>query len=318
MSESGLGIEFRDVDLVSHDTPRLSNVSWKLKRGTTALLGKSGAGKTSLLNLIARLELPTSGGGSMISQAYDVPIYWAPQSGGLWPHWNVCQHLEQVLANSPESGKPREKTDELLSQFDLLHRQKAFPDELSMGEKSRLAVARALAVSPGLLVMDEPLAHVDGHRRNDYWMVIDDHLKATEASLVFSTHEPADAIAWSDHALCLDEGIVAHEGPTTDLYHRPPSERAGRFLGPLNWFEPSETSAWLQEQSKSPTAARPEALVCVSDESSPLKLLSSVWYGAYSESIIEDVRSGESRTIFHRPFANGEAAPENVRLKVTL
>ena len=187
-----------------------------------------------------------------------------------------------------------------------------------MGEKSRLAVARALAVSPGLLVMDEPLAHVDGHRRNDYWKVIDDHLKTAETSLVFSTHEPADAIAWSEHVLCLEDGRVIHEGPTSKLYHQPPSEQAGRFLGPINWFESSETSAWLRKASESPIAARPEAVECVRDEGSPLKLLSSVWYGGHSESVVEDTRSGESRTIFHRPFANGEAASENVRLEVTL
>jgi iron(III) transport system ATP-binding protein len=102
-----------------------------------------------------------------------IPLFWVPQNGGLWPHLSAEQHLLSV-------NKSKELADEILSSLDLEHRKAAFPDELSQGERSRLALARALASNADVLLMDEPLSHVDPVRKPGYWDIVtrltNDHL----------------------------------------------------------------------------------------------------------------------------------------------
>ncbi|MBC8096411.1 MAG: ABC transporter ATP-binding protein, partial [Akkermansiaceae bacterium] len=188
------------LERVSLSPSRLQEVSLTIPRGVTAVLGWSGAGKTSLLNLLAQFEQPDAG------RIIGTPtIAWVPHSGGLWPHCTVREHLRIACP----SGTGIEAT---LAAFDLAEKAQARPHELSQGEQARLAVARALVAGAEVLIMDEPLAHVDPARIGDYWRAIREALAISGATLVFSTHDPDIAVGEAAEAICLAAGRVIHAG----------------------------------------------------------------------------------------------------------
>src|SRR5687768_310155 len=122
------------LDDVTLAPARLRGIWLQISRGVTAVLGWSGAGKTSLLNLLVGFEKPSSG--SIHFSNPGTELMWVPQNGGLWPHCTVREHLALV--------RPDSDSTILLDTFDLRHREAARPDELSQGERSRLSIARAL------------------------------------------------------------------------------------------------------------------------------------------------------------------------------
>ncbi len=222
----GVLFELRDVELGI----RLRGVSLRLGAGVTAILGYSGAGKSSLLSVLAGFEQPTSGSVERgdLGVGGALPCYWVPQSGGLWSHVTVRGHVELVSAGS---------ADEILRAFDLWERRDACPGDLSQGERSRLAVVRAVSAGAGVLLMDEPLAHVDPVRKPGYWEELCSRLRASGTSLVFASHEPGVVLRHAERVVCLREGRVWHESGVRDLYERAPDRQLGEFLGPMNWLD---------------------------------------------------------------------------------
>ena len=150
----------------------------------------------------------------------------------MWPHLSVREHLAAV---EPTADPAR--VDRLLSGFGLLALGDAYPAALSQGECSRLSVARAVAACPQVLVLDEPLEHVDTALRDQCWQVLRDEIQTTGASLVFSTHSPERVLSEAEWCLCLDAGRLVWAGPVEELYERPASPEQARFLGPCNWIE---------------------------------------------------------------------------------
>ncbi|MFN9718100.1 MAG: ATP-binding cassette domain-containing protein [Planctomycetota bacterium] len=263
----------------------------------TAVVGYSGAGKTSLLHLIAGYSEPTSGSVEVVTSAADserrLPLYWVPETGGLWNHLRVEQHVTSSVTA---------RAQELLDRLDLLHRRNAFPSELSLGERSRLALARALSTNAEILVMDEPLSHVDPVRKPDYWAVIDDFLRASDSSLIFSSHEPDIVLCWSKDVVYLHDGRVLFYGETRRLYEDPPDERAGRFLGPLNWFSQQECLLLLDMHSASLRGqpARPEHLEMTQGVASgEIELIASVFCGSIRRSEVLHRETGMRKIIWH-------------------
>lgn len=284
------------LDAVSLAPARLREVTLTIRRGATAVLGWSGAGKTSLLHLLAGFETPDAG---KITGAPRVA--WVPPDDGLWPHCTCREHLEYV-------GAPREKSDALLAAFDLREKAEARPEELSQGEQSRLAVARALASPAEVLVLDEPLVHVDPARVGKYWQVVRDHLAASGASLVLATHDPATAIGEAREVICLRGGRVLFTGATAQLYAAPPDEELMNFLGPGNWLTPEEARRWLRLALPATRCLRPEQLTISPVSGGPLQVEAARYRGGCAEVELRHVPSHARRTFFHRP-ARDELAP---------
>jgi iron(III) transport system ATP-binding protein len=332
--------QLQHITLKGDIANRLDDLTLTITSGVTAVVGHSGAGKTSLLNLLAGMEQPTGGSvrrlpaertrtdvpcspDSQGPDSFSLPLFWAPQDGGLWPHLTVIGHLTAVFEpNSLKSGLSQQDSadflDNLLGQFDLNHRRDAFPGKLSKGEQSRLAVCRALAANPAVLIMDEPLAHVDPIRRPVYWELIRRHLQTAGASLVFSTHEPDVAVRESEFVICLQEGKIVHSGATQELYQHPPNKSAAEFLGPINWFDAAEESCWLSENhaAGNHVAVRPENLQLQVDENADIEILSFQFCGGYSESHLKHIPTSSEKTIVHRPPGSIHAAGQRVRIKV--
>lgn len=284
---------------------RLCDVTLTIPQGVTAVLGWSGAGKTSLLNVLVGFEKPERG-------ILDGPrtLYWSPQGDGLWPHATAREHLEIVRC-------PPDRIDELLAAFDLSERAGVRPAELSEGERSRLSVLRALAAPAKVLVMDEPLSHVDPGRIGRYWSIIRNVIDADDRSLVFSTHSPEAAMSQAQHVVCLREGRVLHAGPIAEVYANPPTTEVMECLGPGNWLTPPEAKLWLDETIDEARCYRPEQLAIEPAHISPIVVRESSFLGSIAEVELRHMNAATVRRFVHRPSGPHlqPGSPVNLRLR---
>lgn len=205
-------LDVRNVCLTYDDTPILNDTSFTLEPGEHALLlGASGSGKSSLLNIICGLQTPLSGSvslggepvGDAVRKAHMGVIF---QTLRLVSALNVRANLmlAQKLANGSPDGA---KVDATLDQLGIAHRASARPFELSQGEAQRAAIARALVVSPKLLIADEPTSALDkGNTRIVAKMLIDAARNAG-ASLLVATHDDRLAPHFA-RTLTLQDGEV--------------------------------------------------------------------------------------------------------------
>jgi ABC-type multidrug transport system ATPase subunit len=244
-------------------------------------------GKTSLLNLLVGFEKADAG-----TITGTARVAWVPQNGGLWPHCSAREHLE-IACRSGEG------IEQLLAMFDLAERACAFPEELSEGEQSRLAVARALACGGEVLVMDEPLVHVDPARVGKYWEAIREHVARANVSLVFSTHEPEAAMGEAQHVICLRDGRVLHAGRVAELYANPPTQELMECLGAGNWFTPEESAHWLGADAR---CIRPERLAIEPAQDGAIIVESSRFKGSIAEAVLRDERTGNRGYFFTGPL----------------
>lgn len=327
--------KLQDVTLNGTPRPRLRDVTVRLDQGVTAIVGYSGAGKSSLLSVLAGMEQPDKGvietnfrgqppaeNGEQSLLKSGVPLFWAPETGGLWPHMTVREHLTAVsgsASSDPQLAALRLSTDKLLSEFDLTDRQHALPGQLSQGEQSRLAVTRALAASADVLLLDEPLTHVDPARRPNYWDMIRRYVGQQGTSLVFTTHEPEIVLREAQTVICLDEGQLAYHGSVARLYDDPPDERAASFLGPVNWFSEQDSGRWLSGGAANPRnsslSLRPECVEVTAAEDSSIEVVASHFCGSYAETQLR-CTDGEGRTVIHRPASATLKAGQRVKIEV--
>ncbi len=290
---------------------RLRDLTLSIESGVTAVLGHSGAGKTSLLNLLVGFEKLDTGklAAGFNRGTHRIPLFWAPPDGGLWPHLTVAEHITAVSDAN---------TNRWLEEFDLTNRRDSHPDTLSAGEKARLSVARALAADAAVLVMDEPLAHVDPSRVGKYWHVVRDHLRASGTSLVFATHSPRSVLAEAQRVICLREGRMQYDGDVESLYWQATSADLATCLGEANWLEPDAARLWLHRDEPAARCFRPEQISVQPDAQSPLVVESSSFQGAVAEVEVRHEPTGSVRTFYHRPACNHLARGTRIALKALL
>lgn len=306
--------QIEDVSLAGCGRRRLDRLTLNVPAGITAVMGPSGAGKTSLLNLLVRFERPDAG--RMRCCAASEPagrlqVFWAPPDDGLWPHLTVREHLLAVASRGSD-------VSHWLPSFGLAELSEAYPERLSEGERSRLSVARALASGAEVLVLDEPLAHVDPVRAGSYWKWLRQYCHERDASVVFASHDPATVLREAGHVICLHEGRAAWQGAVTDLYDRPPSRLLGDYLGPVNWFDGGDAARWLGRTVDAPTSLRPERLQLLPDDDGPLVVEESRGCGSTAQTDVRDARTGESRLLIHRPAAGALRVGMRVALSASL
>jgi iron(III) transport system ATP-binding protein len=297
---------------------RLLDLTLPIEAGVTAVLGHSGAGKTSFLNLLVGFERPDAG--NLIAEfsvgSQRIPLFWVPSDGGLWPHLTVAEHIAAVTGMSRDVRKT--ETDRWLEEFDLTHRCDSRPDILSAGEQARLSVARSLAADAAVLVMDEPLEHVDPSRVGKYWQVIRRYLETKGASLIFATHSPRSVLAEAQRVICLREGRVQYNGEVEELYWRATSPELAGCLGEVNWMEPEAARLWLHREEPAARYFRPEQISAQRDEQSPIVVESARFHGAVAELEVRHEPTGAVRTFFHRPATNHLARGARIILKALL
>ncbi|MBA3313726.1 MAG: ATP-binding cassette domain-containing protein [Planctomycetota bacterium] len=303
---------FDRVNLAGRPTPRLVDASLSIATGVTAIVGPSGAGKTSLLNLLVGYEQSASG---RIDRA-EAPTgrlayFWGPQDDGLWPGVSVRRHLELV-----QPSQAHETVEELLEAFDLRSIADATPERLSRGEASRVAVARAIASEAHVLVLDEPLSHVDPARRTGYWARLLNSIRDRASSLVFASHEPTDVLRYAEHVIGMREARVVFAGDVRTLYAMPPDVETASLLGPTNWLTVSECESWRIEGRAESSCVRPERLQLETTADGPASVVASRAGGAVEESELRCEATGEVRRFLHRPTCERLVPGARVRLTV--
>ena len=204
--------------------------------GVTALFGRSGAGKTSVVNMVAGLVRPDQGhivvnGRTLFDAAKGLHIPpekrrmgYIFQDGRLFPHLSVRANLTYGMRLTPPAERYVALDDvvDLLGIGHLLHRR---PAKLSGGEKQRVAIGRALLTSPSLLLMDEPLASLDGIRKAEVLPFLSQLCEELSTPILYVSHSMEEVLKLADTLVLLDQGRVAAAGPIGDLMNRPDLQR---------------------------------------------------------------------------------------------
>jgi ABC-type Fe3+/spermidine/putrescine transport system ATPase subunit len=225
---SDVSIEFRSVDKALGGRPVLSGLSLEVRAGDwTALLGPSGAGKTTILRLVAGLEKPDRGrillyGCDAADMApRDRGVGMVFQDLALWPYLTVRQHVAEVSRSDPRA---------LLERVGLGGLESKRPHELSGGERQRLALARALARSPRVLLLDEPFSGLDPLLRRSLAETLAELQRERGFTVLYVSHFLESPVARASRVVLLREGRVEQEGPLSELRAAPRSEWVASFL----------------------------------------------------------------------------------------
>lgn len=202
------------------------------------LLGPSGCGKTTLLRIIAGLE--TLDGGRVLFDGEDVvnlPVYlrrfgFMFQDYALFPHMSVAANVAFGLRMAGwDKGRQQQRVDEMLELVELAGYQRRTVDELSGGEQQRVALARTLAPSPRLLLLDEPLANLDRKLREELVDELRTIIRRVGVTTIFVTHDQSEAFALADHVVVMRAGRVEQDGSPEEVYGWPANAFVASFLG---------------------------------------------------------------------------------------
>jgi iron(III) transport system ATP-binding protein len=231
------GIEKRFGNFVA-----LKGIDLEIERGEfVCFLGPSGCGKTTLLRIVAGLEAQSAGtlaqGGRDISRAppagRDYGIVF--QSYALFPNLSVADNVAYGLVNRRlPKAQIRQRVDELLRLVGLPGSERRFPAQLSGGQQQRIALARALATSPGLLLLDEPLSALDAIVRVHLRQEIRSLQRKLGVTTIMVTHDQEEALSVADRIVVMNQGVIEQVGTPMEVYRDPATPFVADFVGRIN------------------------------------------------------------------------------------
>ena len=220
----------------------LDGIDLSIRQGEfVCFLGPSGCGKTTLLRIIAGLETQTAG--TILQAGRDISVLPPAgrdygimfQSYALFPNLTVAQNVGYGLVNRKQS-KPQiaQRVEELLKLVGLSGSGGKYPAQMSGGQQQRIALARALATSPGLLLLDEPLSALDAivrvHLRNE----IRSLQRELGVTTVMVTHDQEEALSVADRIVVMNHGVIEQVGTPLEVYREPASPFVADFVGKVN------------------------------------------------------------------------------------
>jgi ABC-type Fe3+/spermidine/putrescine transport system ATPase subunit len=240
-----MSVEVQGVSKVFGKTRVLWGVELVVGDGEfLSVLGPSGCGKTTLLRIIAGFTSPTQGEVLMDGQAVthksarERGIGMVFQHYALFPNLTVYENVAFGLrAKRTPQAKVDDKVRSLLGLVRLEGKEGAFPQQLSGGQQQRVAVARALAISPRVLLLDEPLSALDAKVRLELRYELKRIQREAGIVTIYVTHDQEEALSISDRVVVLEEGIVRQVGPPEEIYLRPRSRFVAEFVGVTNLLE---------------------------------------------------------------------------------
>jgi iron(III) transport system ATP-binding protein len=213
------------------------------EREFVCFLGPSGCGKTTLLRAIAGLDIQTTGSieqaGRDISALppaeRDFGIVF--QSYALFPNLTVDKNIAYGLENLKlPADQIKSRVEELLALVGLTDQGVKYPAQLSGGQQQRVALARALAISPGLLLLDEPLSALDAKVRGHLRREINDLQKRLKVTTIMVTHDQEEALTMADRIVVMDQGVIEQIGTPREIYGAPATAFVADFIGTMNFI----------------------------------------------------------------------------------
>src|SRR5215831_11424050 len=241
-----LSIELQKVSKQFGEVSAVRNVSFSVRDGELmALLGPSGGGKTTVLRMIAGLEMPTSGDifirGRRVNDlsVQQRNIGFVFQNYALFKNMNVSKNIAFGLKIKKWKRRDiKDRIQELMKLFGLEGLEKRYPHQLSGGQRQRAAIARALAPKPSVLLLDEPFGAVDAKIRQELreWLVTLHH--DLNVTTIFVTHDQEEALEVANRIVIFSRGVLEQVGAPREVYDQPANEFVARFIGVMNVLEP--------------------------------------------------------------------------------
>jgi sulfate/thiosulfate transport system ATP-binding protein len=237
-----MAIEALNVNKRFGDFVALDDVCIRVDDGSlTALLGPSGSGKSTLLRIIAGLEVPDSG--SVVIDEQDVTATPARSRGVgfVFQHYAPFKHMtvhDNVAFGLTVRKRPKSeigpRVEELLGLVRLDGLAERYPSQLSGGQQQRMALARALAVQPKVLLLDEPFGALDAQVRGELREWLRRLHEEIHVTTIFVTHDQEEAMEVAEQIVVMNAGKIEQAGTPEDLYESPRNEFVMSFIGPVN------------------------------------------------------------------------------------
>lgn len=328
-------LEITSLSKSYNQTPVLQHVSLSVKAGQiVALLGPSGCGKTTTLRLIAGFEWPDAGtiaikGRVVASETVRVPaedrrVGMVFQEYALFPHLSVNDNIAFGLKGS--SREKQARAAEMLALVGLSDLGGRMPYELSGGQQQRIALARALAPQPDILLLDEPFSNLDAALRGQVRAEVRAILKRAGITCIFVTHDQEEALSLADEVAVMLAGRVAQVASPQRVYRHPATPQVATFVGEAN-FLPGEANGErvecalghlrLDEPARGSVSVmlRPEWLRLDGDESNPAAVIE--WREFYGHDQRIGLRLADGTALVARADSADEHNPgDTVRVSV--
>jgi sulfate transport system ATP-binding protein len=239
-----MGISVEGANKCFGDFQALDDVSIEVPDGSlTALLGPSGSGKSTLLRAIAGLETLDTGRVVIDGEDVSTKPTQKREVGFVFQHYAAFKHMtvyENVgfglKIRKWKKDKIRERVDELLNLVQLPGLADRYPSQLSGGQRQRMALARALAVQPQVLLLDEPFGALDAKVRKDLRTWLRNLHEEMNVTTIFVTHDQEEAMDVAGQLVVMNQGRVEQSGSADDLYDKPANEFVMSFVGEVNRF----------------------------------------------------------------------------------
>jgi sulfate transport system ATP-binding protein len=272
-------VELRDINKSFGDYRASDHVNFTVEKGKLiGLLGPSGSGKTTILRILAGLETADSGDiyidGKKVN---DIPaskrgIGFVFQNYALFRYMTVFDNIAFGLrVNKWNKTDIRNRVEELIELVGLKGMEKRYPNQLSGGQRQRVAFARALAIQPQLLLLDEPFAAIDAKVRKELRSWLRELINAVGITSIFVTHDQDEAIEVADEIIVTNHGRIEQIGSPLQIYRKPSSAFVAQFIGQPTVIENvSEFKGFTTVEKNLRAVIRPE-YVTVTKQSEYLK-----------------------------------------------
>jgi sulfate transport system ATP-binding protein len=324
-----MAIDVKGVTKRFGDFVALDDVSIKVPDGgLTALLGPSGSGKSTLLRVIAGLEQPDEGQvliegeDNTGTRVQDRNVGFVFQHYAAFKHMTVFDNIAFGLKiRGKGNGAIRERVKQLIDLVHLTGFDRRFPNQLSGGQRQRMALARALAVEPRVLLLDEPFGALDAKVREELRTWLRRLHDEVHVTTIFVTHDQEEAMDVAEQIIVMNDGAVEQSGEPRDLYENPASEFVMAFVGPAHrlgeaWVRPHDVEVRHEPNGQTIEALIDRIVHLGFEVRVELTLEGGEHFSVQlTRDQVEELELAEGQIVFVRPrasrtFSTGAVAPE--------
>jgi len=244
-----------------------------------AVAGETGSGKSTLLKIVSGISQADSGEvhfeGNLVKGPEKQLVPGHPDIAYLSQYFELRNHYRVEELLDMASKIPGTIAKQVFEVCRISHLLKRKTDQLSGGEKQRIALARVLISTPKLLVLDEPFSNLDLNHKNILKGIIADIGAQLEITCLLASHDPLDTLSWADEMLVLRNGVLLQHGPPETIYRRPVNEYVAGLLGRYNLIPPGKTGLFIERTGIGNVCKslllRPEAISLAKSGSTRLK-----------------------------------------------